>query len=126
MRLLGILLALVLLSLAPARAEERILHFDSNLRVQADGAFEVTETIRVLSEADQIRRGIFRDFPMLVSENGVNHRVGLEVTGARHDGRPTPFRIIEDARAARIYLGDPDGYLEPGEPEYVLTYRTDR
>ena len=126
MRLLGILLALVLLSLAPARAEERILHFDSNLRVQADGAFEVTETIRVLSEADQIRRGIFRDFPMLVSENGVNHRVGLEVTGAWHDGRPTPFRIIEDARAARIYLGDPDGYLEPGEHEYVLTYRTDR
>ena len=126
MRLFGILLALVLLSLAPARAEERILHFDSNLLVQADGAFEVTETIRVLSEADQIRRGIFRDFPMLVSENGVNHRVGLEVTGAWHDGRPTPFRIIEDARAARIYLGDPDGYLEPGEHEYVLTYRTDR
>lgn len=62
---------------------------------------------------------------MLVSENGVNHRVGLEIVGARRDGRPEMVRTVEDARAIRIYLGDPNGYLRPGEHEYVLTYRTD-
>lgn len=124
--LLPWLLFALLLSLAPARAEERILHFDSDLLVEPDGDFLVTETIRVRSEADQIRRGIFRDFPMLVSENGVNHRVGLEIVSARRDGRPEPFSTVEDARAVRIYLGDPNGYLRPGEHEYVLTYRTDR
>lgn len=124
--LLPRLLLALLLSLAPAQAEERILHFDSDLQVEPDGDFLVTETIRVRSEADQIRRGIFRDFPMLVSENGVNHRVGLEIVSARRDGRPEPFSTVEDARAVRIYLGDPNGYLRPGEHEYVLTYRTDR
>lgn len=125
MRLLALLLTLVL-TIAPARAEERILHFDSDLQVEANGDFLVTETIRVLSEGDKISRGIFRDFPMLVRENGVNHRVGLEIVSARRDGRPEPFKTVEDARAIRIYLGDPNGYLRPGEHEYVLTYRTDR
>jgi hypothetical protein len=46
-----------------ARADERILSFDSDIEVRQDGTMTVTETIRVQSEQNQIKRGIYRDFP---------------------------------------------------------------
>ncbi|MDQ1343198.1 MAG: hypothetical protein QG571_1819, partial [Pseudomonadota bacterium] len=46
-----------------ARADERILAWQSNIRVRPDSTLEVTETLRVRSEGAQIRRGILRDFP---------------------------------------------------------------
>ena len=58
-------LAALLLLLAPAaaRAEERILQYISDVRVERDSSLEVTETIDVRAEHNAINRGIFRDFP---------------------------------------------------------------
>jgi hypothetical protein len=59
------LIALVLLCLPlAALADERILSFHSDVRVMADGMIEVTESIKVRAEGQQIRRGIYRDFPV--------------------------------------------------------------
>jgi hypothetical protein len=55
-------LILALLSAAPARAE-RILSYDSDIAVRADGVLDVTETIRAQAEGVDIRHGIYRDFP---------------------------------------------------------------
>ena len=44
---------------------ERIRSFDSDITVNADGTMLVTETITVTVQGDQIRRGIFRDFPTM-------------------------------------------------------------
>lgn len=120
------LLALVLLALQPALADERILSFDSDLRVQPDGAFLVTETIRVRAEGDRIQRGIFRDFPMLARDGRGSYRVGFQLVSVTRNGQPEPSRVEEIARAARIYLGSPDTRLTPGEHVYRITYRTDR
>ena len=46
-----------------AQAEERILDFNSTITVNRDASLDVTENIRVLSEGDKIRHGIYRDFP---------------------------------------------------------------
>ena len=46
-----------------AVAEESILEFRSDIVVAADASMQVTETIRVHAEEDQIRHGIYRDFP---------------------------------------------------------------
>ena len=46
-----------------ARGGERILSYDSSIRVHPAGDMTVTETIRVVGEGDQIRHGIYRDFP---------------------------------------------------------------
>jgi hypothetical protein len=48
---------------SPAAAQERILHFLSDVQVQPNGDLHVVETIRVQAEGAQIRRGILRDFP---------------------------------------------------------------
>ena len=60
--LLAVLLALSGMS-GSVQAQERILGFDSTIRILADGSLDVTETITVRAEGSQIRRGIYRDFP---------------------------------------------------------------
>ena len=47
-----------------AFSDERILSFHSDVRVFTDGVIEVTETIQVRAEGNQIRRGIYRDIPV--------------------------------------------------------------
>ncbi|MDO5604796.1 MAG: DUF2207 domain-containing protein, partial [Paracoccus sp. (in: a-proteobacteria)] len=116
----------LILTLAPARADERILSFDALIEVAESGDFTVTETIRVYAEGDQIRQGILRDFPLL-QRNGLRYqRVGFELLSAQLDGAPVPSRIEQDERVLRIYLGQPGRMLDPGEHTFQISYRTDR
>lgn len=120
------LLVLTLAGAQAALADERILSFDSDLTVEANGDFLVVETIRVRAEGDKISRGIFRDFPMLLRDEGGNRRVGFDLVSATRDGQPETTRIEETSRALRIWLGNPNATLPPGEHVWRLTYRTDR
>ena len=56
-------ITLFLLATGIASADERILSYHSDILIRADGWIEVTETIRVRAEGNQIRRGIYRDYP---------------------------------------------------------------
>ena len=44
-------------------ADERILNYHSDITVHQDASMTVTETITVRAERNQIKRGIYRDFP---------------------------------------------------------------
>ena len=48
---------------AGAAGDERILSFKSDIEVHADATMTVTETIVVQARGDQIKRGIYREFP---------------------------------------------------------------
>ncbi len=122
------LLALALLaSSATARADERILAWQSDIQVRPDSTLEVTETLRVRAEGDQIRRGIFRDFPTRYTDRrGARVVTGFDVQGVTRDGRAEPFRTEKQANGVRIWIGDPDVVLDPGEYTYTIRYRTDR
>ncbi len=61
--MIRVLPAVALLLPLIASADERILEFQSDIRIAQAGWIEVTETITVRSEGQQIRRGIYRDFP---------------------------------------------------------------
>ncbi len=107
-------------------AAERILEFDSHLRVQDDGVLLVTETIRVLSAGDKIKRGIYRTFPTVYTDKFGNRRtVGFEVLSVERDGRPEPYHLRGRANGQAVYIGNKKVFLEPGEHTYVLTYATD-
>ena len=62
-----LLAALVILAAAVGRAAEpeQIYQFDSRIEVQPNGTLSVNETIRVQGSGDQIRHGIYRDFPQI-------------------------------------------------------------
>jgi uncharacterized membrane protein YgcG len=120
--------ALLLALLAPlAAADERILSFESAVHIRPDSTLEVVETLRVRSEARQIRRGITREFPTEYRDrHGRRVVVGFDVLGVQRDGKPEPFKVEKRANGVRIWIGDPDVYLPAGNYSYQIVYRTDR
>ncbi len=129
---LGLLIIAVLCRAVPALAVEeggeRILSFASRIRVNPDASLNVTETIRVRSTGDQIKHGIYRDFPTVYRRWLVGPRtvVGFEVQKVLRDGMPETYHYGGLENGRRVYLGREEVLLEPGEHTWTLTYRTDR
>jgi uncharacterized membrane protein YgcG len=124
-----LLLALALLAatVAGARADERILAWQSDIQVLPDSTLEVKETLRVRAEGQQIRRGLLRDFPTrYVDRHGRRVVTGFEVLAVRRDGQSEPHALEKLSNGVRIRIGDPEVYLSPGEYTYTIIYRTDR
>ena len=121
-------LALALLVCAlPAVAQERVLEFHSDIRIAADGALGVTETIVVQAEGREIRRGILRDFPTDYRDrSGAKVRVPFEVVSVMRDGRPEPWSLERLANGERVRIGNARVLLPRGRHEYRITYRTAR
>jgi uncharacterized membrane protein YgcG len=110
-----------------AFAQEQILRFDSAIRVLPDSSMQVTETLQVRSEGQQIQRGIFRDFPTDYTDRVGNRiRVGFEVLDVTRNGAPEPFFTERYANGVRVYIGQEGRLLPPGEYEYAITYTTNR
>ncbi|MDM7925060.1 MAG: DUF2207 domain-containing protein [bacterium] len=115
-----------LLPICLLRADERILSYHSDVTVRRDGVLIVEENIRVRAEGDQIRRGIYRDFPTRYKSRGNRYTVGLEVISVLKDGEPEPFQVSDQSNGKRIRIGRPDVLLEPGEYGYTIRYNTAR
>lgn len=124
---IGFLLLALFIGPVSAAAGERILSYDAFIRVEPSGAMEVSETISVVCEGDQIKHGIYRDFPTRYEDAyGNTVRVAFTVTDVRRDGRIEPWHTEDQLNGVRVYVGDKDTILAPGEYAYVITYLTDR
>ena len=130
--LVRILLAVVLIFVvvgpdAAVAATETILLFASEITVNADASLHVTETIRVVSTGDQIKRGIYRDFPTTYKDHAGNkYVVGFTILNVARDGRPEAYHTEDLSNGVRIYMGRKEHLLTPGEHTFTLSYRTDR
>lgn len=110
-----------------ARAEEFFDRYDSDIKVAKNGTLTVTEAMRVYAEGNQIRRGIYRDFPLtFVDANGRELQVGFKILSVERDGKPEPYHTETIRRGVRIYFGSADVLLDPGYHDYRLTYETTR
>ncbi|MCF8468680.1 MAG: DUF2207 domain-containing protein [Sneathiella sp.] len=110
-----------------ASAREIIKDFKSDIWVQADATVRVRETITVISEGNQIRRGIYRDFPTDYKDQyGNSLRVGFDVEKVTRDGKVEPFHTAKQSNGIRVYIGDKDVLIPNGEHVYTLTYKTSR
>jgi hypothetical protein len=125
--LLALAAAVSILFPATAWADERILHFGSNVTVERDGTLDVTEAIRIRAEGDAIRHGIQRDFPTRYRDRlGRQVRVGFEAKEVTLDGDPVQWEVMRQDNGMRIRIGDPDRYVATGERVYRIRYRTTR
>ena len=124
------LASLAIVALFPLHAQaqtERILHYHSDLTLQDDGTLLVRELIRVFATGNQIRHGIYRDFPTRYKDNSGNrYVVGFQVTEATRDGAPEPFRVEDYSNGKRVYLGDRNSFVPRGEHTYTISYNTNR
>jgi uncharacterized membrane protein YgcG len=110
----------------PVSALEKIIHFDSDITLAADGTITVVETIDVWAESKAIKRGIYRDFPTRYRNDlAIERRTGFEVVSVLLDGEPTAMMQQEMVNGFRVYMGDKNHYLSHGQHRFQLTYRTD-
>ncbi len=120
------LLLILCLFIPPAKADERIVSFHSDITVHEDAHLTVKETIVVSSEAKKIKHGIYRDFPQRYEEaSGKIRKVGFRVVGVKRGGKPEPYITKDYENGIRVYLGSDAITLAPGTYEFELTYATD-
>jgi uncharacterized membrane protein YgcG len=106
---------------------ERIRAFDSHITVHPDRTMEVTETITVQSTGDNIRHGIYRDFPMRYKDHlGNNYSVTFDVVSVERDGSTEAYHTEPRSNGQRVYFGSSSYELPPGVHAYKFTYRTSR
>lgn len=106
---------------------ERILDFHSDITLQDDSSLLVTETITVYAAGNQIRHGIFREFPTQYKDPYNNrYVVDFQMQSATCDAAEENFRVEPYSNGKRIYLGDPHFAVQPGRHTYTLTYITTR
>jgi hypothetical protein len=110
------------------QADERILDYRIAVAVQADASLEVTEDITIRAEGNQVRRGIYRDFPTRYRDRAGNAVVvDLEVLSVLRDGDSEAWFTERMSNGIRINTGGDDFLPQlPGTYRYTLRYRTTR
>lgn len=120
-------LGAVFLLATNASAQEVIKNFKSDIWINADASLTVRERITVTAEGNQIKRGIYRDFPTDYKDlHGNNVRVGFTLENVKRDGQDEPYHTERRSNGVRIYIGDKNIFLKPGTYTYSLTYKTTR
>jgi len=125
--LLIVWIAVSLIFLDTAVAQERVIRFDSVIEVVEDNSLIVTETIKIRADGDIFKRGIVRTFPLtrrLPNQKRLT-RVGFEILSVEKDGTPEPYHTNSGFHSIDIYVGESDVFLQFGRDyTYKLTYRT--
>lgn len=122
------LVAVCIVWASPARADtERIHSFDSEITIHTDASMTVVETIRVTALGNQIKRGIYRDFPTeYKNSRGDTVTVKFEVKVVLRDGAIEPYHIERRSNGYRLYIGQKNWLLKHGDYTYTLKYTTNR
>lgn len=93
----------------------------------ADGKLTVTETITARAEGRNIKRGIFRDFPLYALDaNNRRTKVDFDVVSVERDGAAEDWRTENIDGGIRIYTGSAERFLPTGEHIFQITYTTAR
>ena len=118
---------LIVPSFTEASPGERIRRFDSQITVEKDASMTVREALQVHSEGIEIRHGIYRDFPTTYKDPfGHRYVVDFSLRSVLRDGHPEGYLFQKLSNGLRIYIGEKDRFLPPGDYTYTLTYKTNR
>jgi uncharacterized membrane protein YgcG len=110
-----------------AIAREAITSFRSDVTILQDASLVVRETITVIAEGNQIKRGIVREFPTSYKDRyGHRFRVNFEVQSVRRGGQAEPWHTEKRSNGVALYVGSADVVLERGEHQFEIIYRTTR
>lgn len=121
-------MALLFATEVAAQSGERIRDYAIEVDVRADGSLDVVEHITVHAAGNQIRRGIYRDFPTRYRDRAGNAVVvDFEMLSLQRDGESEPWFIENLGNGVRINTGNDDFLPDvPRDFTYTLRYRTTR
>lgn len=120
---LGLLIALLWTGLSVA--QERITDYDVDIVVETSGDLMITETIRVVADGNEIKRGIFRELPASYTLMGVRRPFDYELIDVLRDGQAEPVTILRNGNAIVWRTGSADVLLDPGSYNYSFRYRVE-
>ncbi len=116
----GFLLSCLLFT--AAWAEEKITSYDVKIEVEQSGGLVITETIDIISEGNEIRRGIFREMPLYYKFEGVKLKNEYELLSIRRDGNKEAYSISTDGNAVTWRIGNANIFLDNGPHRYEIKY----
>jgi hypothetical protein len=126
-QLIGLVLAFGALTLVPARAQERVVTFLSDVHVQPNGDLLVEERITVFAEGKSIRRGIWRGLPMVSTRTeGTPVVASYEILSVMRNGATEQWITEPNPNVVRLRIGRLDQLITTGEHLYQIRYRTTR
>lgn len=106
----SIILALFLIVISPAQAQERVENLTTEIQLSSNGKASVRHNIIVFAEGVEIKRGIYFELP-----GGIGRITNFTVL---RDGVAEPFNV--DGRDIRI--GKADVFIEHGRHDYEIVY----
>src|SRR3974390_950188 len=125
--LFGVIAALLLRPCIVSGQVEQIVDFHSEIWLMPDASLRVIETITVNAAGNQIRHGIYRDFPTRYHDAyNNNYVVDFQMLGATRDSLGESFKVEDVSNGKRIYLGDPNSMVPRGRHVYTIDYTTTR
>lgn len=106
-------------------AQERVLSFNSQIQIGAQGQLTVLETIDVQVEGRQIKRGILRDFPTDYQDRyGRKVTVPFDVLSVKRDGQAEAYALQRQKNGVSVRIGNANVMLPRGRHVYEIAYRT--
>jgi uncharacterized membrane protein YgcG len=117
----------IIVSVRSAAAQERIISYNSQVEIVADGSVDVTERIKVHADGNQIRRGIYRDFPTRYTDRFGNRlNVDLDVLSVQRNDVMEPWFTEKMSNGIRINTGNDTFLTVPADYTYTIRYRVTR
>lgn len=111
---------------AATTGAEKILLFGSSITVNQDTSLDVTETISVYANREQLEHGLVRQLPTTYKDSkGTTYEPSYKIQQVLINGSSTPSHIeMKDGRL-EVYIGDANTPLTPGIYSYTLQYHVE-
>jgi uncharacterized membrane protein YgcG len=102
---------------------EHIQNYEATIVVNKDGSIKVTEKIRVFAKGDEIKRGIYRDFPTVTRTKWGKEIKPIEILTVLKDGKREPYFTEKISDGFRLYIGEQNVFLPTNTfYNYEITY----
>lgn len=105
---------------------EKILSFHADIDVDKNSGLSITEKIKVHSLGENIKRGIFRSLPLVRNLNDRTQKVKYNIVSVKKDGVDEDFHEEIEDGYLKVYVGNKDVILSPGDYNYEIKYTTEK
>ncbi|WP_139422441.1 DUF2207 domain-containing protein [Chryseobacterium mulctrae] len=105
---------------------EKILSFHADIDVDKNSGLSITEKIKVHSLGENIKRGIFRSLPLVRNLNDRTQKVKYNIVSVKKDGVDEDFHEEIEDGYLKVYVGNKEVILSPGDYNYEIKYTTEK
>lgn len=103
---------------------EKILSFHSIIDVDKNSGLTIKENIKVHSLGINIKRGIYRALPLSRNLNNTTQKVKYDIVSIKKNGTEEDYHEEIEDGFLKIYVGNKDVVLTPGDYDYEILYKT--